>query len=203
MNACLSLLWVTLFILPFPAGPGNPVPEAMAKTGGPGSRDAASMERKLRHLETNAAAKHPDPAPTEFTEKEINSYLASGNMEMPAGVKSVRLRGTPGIVTGSARVDFDQFRAGSGSSNPLLGIFSGIHDVVVIAHAQGSGGKATVHVDSVSLDGVEVPHFVLQLFVDNFVQPKYPKIGLDSQFDLPDRIDTATVGLNKLTVTQR
>ena len=57
--------------------------------------------------------------------------------------------------------------------------------------------------DSVSLDGVEVPHFVLELFVDQFLTPKYPQIGIDSQFALPDRIDTATVGEHQLAVTQK
>ena len=60
-----------------------------------------------------------------------------------------------------------------------------------------------VSVDSVSLDGIEIPRFVLQLFVEKYLQPKYPNIGLDSRFALPDRIDTAIVGLHKLTITQK
>jgi hypothetical protein len=58
-------------------------------------------------------------------------------------------------------------------------------------------------VDSVSLDGVEIPEFVLELFAEKYLQPKNPQIGLDSQFALPNRIDTATVGLHKLIVTQK
>ena len=54
-----------------------------------------------------------------------------------------------------------------------------------------------------SLDGVEIPQFALELFVEKFLTPKYPQIGMDSQFTLPDRIDTAIVGLHKLTVTQK
>jgi hypothetical protein len=100
-------------------------------------------------------------------------------------------------------VDFDRVREGIHSSNPLLSIFSGVHDVVVIAHAHGAGGQGYVHVDSVSLDGVEIPEFVLELFVEKYLQPKNPQIGLDSQFALPDRIDTATVGVHKLIVTQK
>jgi hypothetical protein len=100
-------------------------------------------------------------------------------------------------------VDFDRIRAGVRSSNPLLSIFSGVHDVVVATHAYGAGGQGYVHVDSVSLDGVGVPRFLLQLFVEKYLQPKYPQLGLDSRFSLPDRIDTATVGQHKLTVTQK
>ena len=52
-----------------------------------------------------------------------------------------------------------------------------------------------VHVDSVSLDGVEIPSFVLELFVQKYLKPKYPNIGMDSRFALPARVDAATVGL--------
>ena len=63
--------------------------------------------------------------------------------------------------------------------------------------------RSIVHVDSVSLDGVEIPRFVLQLFVEKYLQPKYPNVGLDSRFGLPDRIDTAIVGQHRLTVAQK
>lgn len=57
--------------------------------------------------------------------------------------------------------------------------------------------------DSVSLDGVEVPRFVLEMFVEKYLKPKYPNIGIDSRFALPARVDAATVGLHKVTVTQK
>jgi hypothetical protein len=164
---------------------------------------AASMEQKLRHLETNARLAHPDQTPASFTEQEANSYLASDEIKLPPGVQSVKFEGASGIITGEAQVDFDRIREGIHSSNPLLSIFSGVHDVLVVAHAHGAGAQGYVHVDAVSLDGVEIPRFVLELFVEKFLQPKYPQIGLDSQFALPDRIDTATVGLHKLTLTQK
>ena len=60
-----------------------------------------------------------------------------------------------------------------------------------------------VHVDSVSLDGVEIPQFVLELFVEKYLKPKYPNIGIDSRFALPAHVDSATVGLHKVTVIQK
>jgi len=164
---------------------------------------AASMEQKLRRLEANARLAHPDQTPTTFTEQEVNAYLASDNVKLPAGVQSVKLQGEPGIITGTAQVDFDRVREGIHSSNPLLSIFSGVHDVVVVAHAYGTSGQGQVHVDSVSLDGIDIPHFVLELFVEKFLQPKYPQIGLDSRFALPDRIDIAKVGMHQVAVTQK
>lgn len=167
------------------------------------SRDLASMERKLAHIESNGRAAHPNKSPTVITEAEVNAYLASDNVKLPAGVESVKLIGESGMVSGTAHIDFDKLREGTHSSNPLLSMFSGVHEVLVVAHAHGEGGQGYVHVDSVSLDGVEVPHFVLELFVEKFLQPKYPQIGLDSQFALPDRIDSAVVGEHQLTVIQK
>jgi hypothetical protein len=60
-----------------------------------------------------------------------------------------------------------------------------------------------VHVDSVSLDGIEVPNFVLELFVEKYLTPRYPQIGMDSRFTLPDRIDSAVVGRHQVTLVQK
>jgi hypothetical protein len=167
------------------------------------SRDLASAERKIDHIEANGRSPRPNPNPTVVTEGEVNAYLASDNVRLPVGVESVKLQGEDGVITGNARVDFDRVREGAHSSNPLLSVFSGVHDVVVVAHAHGAGGRGQVHVDSVSIDDIEVPRFVLQLFVEKFLQPKYPELGLDSQFKLPNRIDTANVGRHELTIIQK
>lgn len=165
--------------------------------------ELVSIEKKLRHIEANGTAPHPDQTPTMLTEKEVNAYIASDNVKLPEGVKSLRLSGTSGVITGTAQVDFDKVREGVHSSNPLLGIFSGVHEVVVVAHGHGAARNGYVHTDSVSLDGVEVPHFILELFVENFLTPKNPQIGIDSQFALPDRIDSAVVGEHQLTIVQK
>ena len=167
------------------------------------SSAVASMQRKLEHVEKNGGLAQPDPSPTEFTEAEVNAYFASGNIQLPVGVRSVKFHGEPGVVTANTRVGFDQLKAGRSSYNPLLSMFSGVHDVEVVAHAYGKRGEGFVHVDSVSLDDVQIPRFALELFAEKYLQPKYPNIGLDSRFALPARVDTATVGKHVLTLTQR
>jgi len=167
------------------------------------SREVSKPQRKIQHIETNARSRHPDPTPTILTEQEVNAYLASDQIQLPAGVQSVKLEGHPGIINGTARVDFDRVREGAHSSNPLLSIFSGVHEVAVATHAHGANGQGYVHVDSVSLDGIEVPNFALQLFVEKYLQPRYPQIGIDSRFNLPDRIDRATVGEHQITIIQK
>jgi hypothetical protein len=166
------------------------------------SNPAAGFERKLNHLKNNGQLRHPDPTPTVFTEEEINAYLASSKLKLPAGVESVIFHEEPGVVTATLRVDFDKLKDGQISGNPLLSIFAGTHAVVGRAHAQGSDGKGFVDVDSVSFDQIEIPRVVLELFVEKYLRLRYPQVGLDSEFALPARIDTAVVGSHRLTLTQ-
>ena len=180
---------------------GNVV--AAQRSGGASAQPASALQQKIAKIEANGAKPHPDPAPTVLTEAEVNAYLASGELKMPAGVESVRVNGEGGQISGTAKVDFDQVRAGVRSSNPLLSLFSGVHDVEVATHAYGEAGLGYVQVDSVSLDGVEVPRFLLELFVEKYLTPRYPEIGLDSKFRLPDRIDSARVGEHKVTLIQK
>jgi hypothetical protein len=191
-----------------PSFAGPPAPEqdqdrAATPSSGSTHRLAESLQRKLDHIRDNSQQKHPDQTPTVMTEEEVNDYFASGRIKLPQGVKKVILQGSSGIVTGSLTVDFDEIRTGTHSSNPLLSIFSGRHDVQLEAAAAGSDGQGKVHVRRVSLDGSDIPQFALKLFVSKFITPKYPNVGIDSEFQLPDRIDAATVGYHKLRVTQQ
>jgi hypothetical protein len=162
-----------------------------------------SMQSKLDRIQSNGEQAQPRPLTTVMTEQEVNAYVASGRVRLPKGVQSLRFSGQPGVIDSWARVDFDQLTAGQRSANPLLSMFSGVHDVAVTAHGSGAGGVGNVHIDSVALDGVTIPDFALQMFVNHNIKPKYPNLGIDNRFQLPDRIDTAVVGNHELTVTQR
>jgi hypothetical protein len=84
-----------------------------------------------------------------------------------------------------------------------MSLFSGVHQVTADAHAQGASGIGQIHIDSVSLDGVAVPRMALEYFVDRYIHPKYPDLGIDSRFKLPNRIDRADVGSHEVTIVQR
>jgi hypothetical protein len=85
----------------------------------------------------------------------------------------------------------------------MLSVFSGQHDVRVEADASGSGGQGHVHIREVDIDEFSVPRIALEYFVSKYISPKYPNIGIDSQFPMNDRVDTATVGYHKLTLVQK
>jgi len=185
------------------AAPAAPPATSTSTPSAGSSRLAASMQSKINYIEQNARKSPPNPAPTVMTEEEINAYLASGQVQLPQGVNKVRLQGQSGKVDAFLNVDFDKIREGQHSSNPLMGLFSGVHDVTVETDASGAGGQGKVHVNTVSLDGTEIPHMALEYFVDKYITAKYPNIGMDSQFKLPERIDSAIVGYHKVTVIQK
>src|SRR6185312_2985625 len=166
-------------------------------------RLADSMQTKLDHIQENGEQANPDQAPTVITEEEVNDYIAAGRITLPQGVKKLKMEGRSGVVTAFLNVDFDEIRAGQNSSNPLLSVFSGQHDVRVEADAAGSGREGRVHVREVTIDGFSVPRMALEYFVSKYITPKYPNVGIDSQFQLPNKIDMATVGYHKVTVTQK
>jgi len=62
-----------------------------------------------------------------------------------------------------------------------------VHEVVVSAEAVGSNHKGRVQVNSVVIDGIEVPGFVLELFVDKYVTPRYPEWGWIRRLRFPTR----------------
>lgn len=167
------------------------------------SAAVSSAEAKIRHLQQNARHNPPDQTPTVLSEREINAYLASGQVQLPVGVRSVRFTGSNGVVNATARVDFDAITAAAKSSNPLLSLFTGVHDVHAVAHASGSGGRGRVDIDSLEIDGITVPRMALEFFLNRYIRPKYPEVGMHSEFNLPERIDTARVRDHELILTQK
>ena len=167
------------------------------------SPEFRAMERKIVYLKQNAANPHPDPKPTELTEPEANAYFNEGGVKLPKGVSHVRLTSTPGGIDGHAQVDFEALMQGKRPANPLLSLFSGTHEIRVEAQATGSESTGSIREQLVSLDGVEVPQMLLQLFVQRYLTPKYPNVGITSTFKLPLRIDSAVVESGRVRLIQK
>ena len=167
------------------------------------SPDFRSMEQKIAFLNANAKRPHPDPKPTEITETEANAYFNQGGVKLPKGVSNVHLTAKPGEIDGAAQVDFEPIMQGKGSSNPLYGLFSGNHVVHAVSQAGGANGVGTIRIQSVDLDGIQIPQFALEWFVEHYLTPKYKNVGMTSTFKLPLRIDSAIVETGKVRLVQR
>jgi hypothetical protein len=167
------------------------------------SPEFRAMQQKLEYLRHNAAKPNPDSKPTDLTEPEANAYFNEGGVKLPKGVSSLRLSAQPGILDAHAQVDFEAIMQGKGSTNPLLSLFSGSHDVHIITQASGSAGTGTIHVQSAYLDGIEVPQIALQFFAQHYITPRYPHVGVTSTFKLPLRIDSAVVEAARVVLIQK
>ena len=162
-----------------------------------------AMQQRLEYLRHNAAKPKSDPKPTYLTEREANAYFNEGGVKLPKGVGSVRLTSQPGILDAHAQVDFEAIMQGKGSTNPLLQLFSGAHEVHIITQASGSKGTGTIRVQSAYFDGIEIPEIALQFFAQHYLTPRYPHVGVTSTFRLPLRIESAVVEAGRVELIQK
>ena len=167
------------------------------------SAPAQAFQNKLDYLERNANAKPVQRRSTQLNADEANAWFREGGYKLPQGVQKVIFHSQPDTIVANATVDFDEVKQGKHNLNPLLSIFSGVHEVEVTATASAQNGQGHVTIQTVSIDGVDVPHLALEMFVKRYITPKYPGVGLDNTFAMPDRIDTATVGHDYALLTQR
>jgi hypothetical protein len=168
------------------------------------SPEFQSAHKKFQWIAENGERADPSTSPTVLTAEEWNSYLNEGGVKLPPALSDIHITSEPGVGHARAQVDFDQLTANRTRSNPLLFLFTGRHQVAVSARAEAAGGVATVHVESAAFDGIEIPRMALEYFASRYLRPKYGNaVSLDSTFRLPDRIDTAVVGADQVTITQR
>ena len=167
------------------------------------SPEAQSFQNKLDQIERNASANPVQRRSIQINANEVNAWFREGGYKLPQGVEKVVFSSIPETIQADATVDFDAVKEGKRNLNPLLSVFSGVHDVQVTAKASADNGTGHVSIETVSIDGVSVPRLALEMFVSKYLKPKYPNVGLDNDFKMPDRIDTATVGNNNALLTQR
>jgi len=164
---------------------------------------AQRCQTKFDFLERNATSRPVQRHSTQINADELNAWFREGGYKLPQGVQKVIFHGQPDTIHANATVDFDAVKEGKHNLNPLLSIFSGVHDVEVTATASAQNGQGHVNIQTVSIDGVGVPHMALELFVNKYLKPKYPNVGLENEFEMPYRIDSATVGNDNALLTQK
>jgi len=168
------------------------------------SEAGASAARKIAYMAANGRSVKPSTTPTVLTAAEWNAYLNEGAVKLPEGISNVRISSDAGMAHAAADVDFDRLTANRTRSNPFLALFTGKHHVTGSALVAARNGVGTVHVASVEFDGVEVPPIALEYFSNKFLRPKYGNaVGLDARVPLGNRISSAVVGTDQVTITQR
>jgi len=131
-----------------------------------------------------------------FTEQEVNSWLAldlSGSY--PDGVSdvSVQLQRNNAVVL--AKVDFDRLKLSVPNLLPDLMqyLFTGVHDVRVEGTISGQAGRAEYNIESVTLDEVPLPSFMVEMILERVLRRRFPGKNIESPFTLPFAIDRLSI----------
>jgi hypothetical protein len=163
---------------------------------------AQALEAKLRILQTVDAQPADSYPPIVITEYEANSYLKiHGGEFLPAGVHDPGVRFAPEHVTGFADVDFGEFSRIY--SNPqdwgpkvLAAMFKGTQRATATGKLQSENGQAKVQIESVTVGSMNVPSWLVDFVLQNYLQPRY-KFDLSKPIPLPDHVTQIVVGTGR------
>jgi hypothetical protein len=128
-----------------------------------------------------------------LTPAELTSYAEH---ELPAGVRDPHLQiVSPGVVKGSAMVDFGKVRRAQGYHPGWLmsRLLDGERPVGVTVRIQSASGRATVTVVQVQVSGLEIDGKTLDFLIENFLIPMYPDAAVNRPFELGHHIEKLDV----------
>lgn len=132
--------------------------------------------------------------------EELNAYARH---EVPAGVRNPKVQViAPGVVTGSALVDFARLQRSRGYDPGWLmsKLLNGERPVSVTARIRSWSGHAAVDVQKAAISGIEIDGGTVEFLVRNFVQPLYPEAAVGRPFDLGYRIEKLDLQPRAVTV---
>lgn len=159
---------------------------------------AAEKLRQIREASSNRTA----GSLTQFSEEEVNSYLA---LELasryPSGISDVQVRFLPGRILGTSQVDFAKLKAAHRTSGGMADyLFWGIHTLSVEGGFSAIDGVGQFDLESVSLDGFTLPQRLVDLLIETFLKPRFPSLALNRPFRLPYSIDRVQVMRERIAV---
>ena len=129
----------------------------------------------------------------ELTQPELNAYA---QQEAPEGVRNARLQVlSPGVVAGSALVDFNKLRRAQGYQPGWLmsRLLEGEHPVSVTALIRSGNGRATVDVQRAEISGIVVDGRTVEFLIQNFIVPSFPEAIVGQPFDMGHHIERLDV----------
>ena len=136
-----------------------------------------SSRSAKRKLERIAEGKAPSGSSIILAEDEINSYLRYDFADdIPAGISRPHIRLEPDRVSGSAMVDFVEWKAQRGEPPGMLlsWLLRCERRVDVVCHYTSADGYGRVDVESVKISGVPISAGAVTFLIENLVQPRYP-----------------------------
>ena len=191
-------------------GPAGSLPRASADAPAPAgiSRTAAdACNSKVVRLQEFAAA--PDPAKkqtTDFSESEINSYLALElSSKYHASLKSLELKFEEAKLRGSASIDFDelQMRSKGVLAKLFTRLFSGTHNLNLRGKLRAESGMGNFELEEAQFDDTTLPNFLVEEIITAVGRKQKPPFDPMKPSHLPFGIESVDVRPGHVLVHQQ
>lgn len=127
----------------------------------------------------------------EFTETEVDAFLQHEiSQHYPQGVRQIQFRFQQNQLSARALVDFDEMQADSAAAGKSLiwALLQGKHWVEVSGKLSAENGLGRYDILGIRIGDQEIPRVLIDLLLDHYVLPKYPRAGPNTDFDLPFNI---------------
>ena len=163
---------------------------AAIAAAGAATSDYLSAKHKIEQIESDRLRAGTR---LDLNQPELNAWV---QQEAPPGVRNPRLQVLgPGLVTGSALIDFNKLRRAQGHEPGWFSshLLQGEHPVTVTARIESSNGHAKVDVQKVEIATITMDHRMVEFLIQNFLLPMYPDAVVGQYFEMGHRIDRLDV----------
>ncbi len=152
--------------------------------------DYTSAKEKIARIESDRLKAGTR---VELSAREVVAYVTP---DLPEGVRNPQLELlSPGLVKGTALVDFGKVRRAQGYDPGWLlsKMLEGERPVSVTARIRSGNGQLTVDVEKVEVATLQIDGATLDFLIRNFLHPAYPDAAIGQPFDLSHRIEKVDV----------
>jgi hypothetical protein len=152
---------------------------------------AESARQKLASIKEEKLS--PGTAVT-ITTQEWNAWVrAEIGEEKDLGLREPKLTLGQGSVTFDVIADLGKLAAGSNGAGVFARMLEGERTVKIVMRPETANGKITVHLESAEISGVQLSGVILKLVAQLVVSTLFDDVKIDEPFDLPHKVDHATV----------
>lgn len=125
-----------------------------------------------------------------LSDAEVTAYVASEEVEVPAGVSDVKVRFQPGVAVIDSVVDLAKTQEAKGKSLNMFMrmLLQGERKLRSTCRYISANGMGVLDIESFEIDGSKIDGTMLDFLLENLVAPNYPGLKLGEPQDLPDGI---------------
>jgi hypothetical protein len=125
-----------------------------------------------------------------LSDAEVTVFIASGEVELPAGVSGVKVQFRPDLAIIDSIVDLAKSQEAKGKSLNMFMrmLLQGERKLRSTCRYVSADGVGTLNMESFEIDGSKIDGTMLDFLLENLVAPNYPDLKLGEPQDLPESI---------------